>query len=174
MSAVRPLTPRRPTCRCGRAASPPPPLLLLLLASIGLERAHAHLPGQNPNGPPESTVPLIQALIDEDLPKFRELLKQHPEQVNGRDVITPLYAAQEYVRSSRSRHDALLKLLRAGASPDLATNDGSTPLMLAAYQGDVRSAQILLDYGADPLRRNMQEHDAVSAAQRGGHSELAE
>ena len=68
-----------------------------------------------------------------------------------------------------SRH-----LLAAGALPDRPTQDGSTPLMLAAYHGDVRSAQLLLAHGADPLRANKQGQTAISAAQHGRHAELAE
>ena len=145
---------------------------LCALAAI----CRAPLPGQHAVGQAESHVPLIEALVTENLPRFRELLASSDaaSQVNALDVITPLYAAQEYVRSSRQRHDALRKLLKAGALPDVPTNDGSTPLMLAAYKGDVRSAQILLDHGADPLRENKQKHNAISAAVSGRHTELAE
>ena len=135
--------------------------------------AMAALPGQHANGPAESHVPLVQALVGEQLDRFEQLLREGADP-NALDVITPLYAAQEYVRSSRARHAAVRRLLRAGALPDGPTQDGSTTLMLAAYHGDVRSAQMLLDRGADPLRRNEQGHHAVSAARQGGHSELAE
>lgn len=46
--------------------------------------------------------------------------------------------------------------------------------MLAAYQGDVRSAMLLLELGADPLRENHAGHNALSAAVEGNHLELAE
>ena len=45
--------------------------------------------------------------------------------------------------------------------------------MLAAYRGDVRSAQLLLNQGADPLRENDQGFHAIDAASKGGHDELA-
>ena len=136
--------------------------------------AHAPLPGQHAVGPTESKVPLIEALVSEDLGRAHRLMESEPSQLNALDVITPLYAAQEYVRSSKQRHETLRRLLKAGALPDQPTNDGSTPLMLAAYHGDVRSAQILLEHGADPLRKNGQGHHAISAAQNGRHAELAE
>ena len=107
----------------------------MLVALLVVASALGHLPGQHANGPPESHVALIQALVDEDLSRFRELLDADRSQVNAVDVITPLYAAQEYVRSSRQRHDVLRKLLKAGALPDQPTQDGSTTLMLAAYHG---------------------------------------
>jgi ankyrin repeat protein len=119
-----------------------------------------------------SHVPLIRALVREDVELAIELLA-HGADPNALDEITPLYAAQEYVHNSRQRHAMLRRLLKAGALADQATKDGSTTLMLAAYHGDVRSAQLLLDHGADPVRRNEQGSDAVLAAQRGGHSELA-
>ena len=52
--------------------------------------------------------------------------------------------------------------------------------MLAAYHGDVRSAQMLLDHGADPLKRNrglgcgLDGCDAIDAEFKGHHDELAE
>ena len=147
---------------------------LLLALCLLCQVAHAALPGFHDTGPAESTVPLIQALVDENYTHFRELLLADPSQVDGIDVITPLYAAQEYVRSSRQRHDVIRRLLRAGARPDRTTQDGSTPLMLAAYHGDVRTAQMLLEHGADPLRTNKQGHSAITAAQNGRHGELAE
>jgi ankyrin repeat protein len=136
--------------------------------------AAGSLPGQHPVGQADSYVELIQALVDEKLDRFDELLNSGTEDPNGLDVITPLYAAQEYVRSSKRRHAILRQLLRAGAHVDGLTQDGSTTLMLAAYHGDVRSAQVLLNHGADPLRKNNQGYNAFDAAKHGRHSELAE
>ena len=47
-------------------------------------------------------------------------------------------------------------------------------LMLAAYHGDVRSAHLLLEHGADPLRKNDAGYDAVAAASQSNNQELAE
>ena len=49
-----------------------------------------------------------------------------------------------------------------------------TTLMLAAYAGDVRSVQMLLDAGADPLKTNQMVANSINAAHKGGHHELAE
>lgn len=148
-----------------------PTIALLLMHALA-----SQLPGQHANGPPESMIPLVQALVDEDFALVDELLQQQGtiERINEVDVISPLYAAQEYVRSSKRRHALVRRLLRAGALPDRPTQDGSTTLMLAAYHGDVRSAQLLLEAGADPLRKNQQGHHSISAAQQAGHDELAE
>ena len=166
------------TPRVNSSMTPPttrPPLLATLLAAFHFAPIYCQLPGQHAVGQKESYVPLIQALVDEDLSRVDELLATGDEaQLNGLDVITPLYAAQEYVRSSKQRHTVVRKLLKAGALADGQTNDGSTTLMLAAYHGDVRSAHMLLDHGADPLRNNQQGYNAITAATQGGHSELAE
>ena len=66
---------------------------------------------------PPSTVPLINALMAADTNQFERLMNQYqrhrmyPPQVNDIDVITPLYAAQEYTTNSKQRHQ-ILKLLK--------------------------------------------------------------
>src|SRR5690606_34505130 len=42
------------------------------------------------------------------------------------------------------------ELIGAGADANAAANDGSTPLLWAAYHSDVEMAQALLAAGADP------------------------
>lgn len=46
---------------------------------------------------------------------------------------------------------SLRMLIEAGADPDARTRDGETPLFLAAANGDLESARVVLDYGADPM-----------------------
>ena len=134
----------------------------------------SQLPGQQVNGPAESMSPLIQALVDDNVTLANMLLDAGAD-VATLDTITPLYAAQEYVGKRKARHAMLRKLLAAGAQVDQPTQDGTTTLMLAAYNGDVRSAQILLDAGADPLNAvNHVDANAIMAARTGGHHELAE
>jgi ankyrin repeat protein len=147
-------------------------MLTIARLMIAVVCVHSHLPGRNPNGSGDSEVPLVQALIDADIPRFEKLLEEGAD-VNARDVITPLYAAQEYVPNNKKRYAAIRRLLKAGALVDYPTQDGSTTLMLAAYNGDVRSAQMLLDHGANPLMTNMEGNDAIKAARAGGHHELA-
>ena len=120
-----------------------------------------------------SSPPLIQALVDDDASRALELIAAG-EDVSVLDIVTPLYAAQEYLRSHAQRRSVLRRLIESGAAVDQTTQDGTTTLMLAAYQGDARSAQLLLDAGADPTRRNDGGHSAVLAAEQGGHLELAE
>lgn len=119
-----------------------------------------------------SEVPLIHALVTDDIERATKLLTEGADP-NVLEEITPLYAAQEYVHGSRRRHAIIRKLLQAGALADRPTRDGSTTLMLAVHHGDVRSAQMLLNHGADPLHRNSKGASAIEAAQQGGHDELS-
>eukprot|EP00966_Prymnesium_polylepis_P291853 6740705-Prymnesium_polylepis.1 len=83
------------------------------------------IPGRHTTGPPESTVPLIQALVDANVTLALSLLDGGAD-LDARDVITPMYAAQEYVRSSKQRHMLLHRMLRRGAPVDGPTQDGTT------------------------------------------------
>ena len=96
----------------------------------------ARLPGQQANGGAESISPLIQALVDDNVTLANVLLDAGAD-VATLDTITPLYAAQEYVSKRKARHAMLRKLLAAGSQVDQATQDGTTTLMLAAYNGAV-------------------------------------
>ena len=124
-----------------------------MVAALLVIAAATQLPGQHAYGPSTALFPIIEALVNDNETAVEEQLAAGAD-LNVLDVITPLYACQEYVRNSKKRHRLLRRLLRAGALPDMPTNDGSTTLMLAAYHGDVRSVQMLLDHGADPLRKN--------------------
>lgn len=45
-------------------------------------------------------------------------------------------------------------LLKSGAGPNLATDDGQTPVHVAAQHGNLITLQLLLDDGGDPLFKN--------------------
>ena len=120
----------------------------------------------------DDTPPLIEALVAGDVARAGALLAQGAD-VSELSVITPLYAAQENIRSAKQRRAMLRRLIALGAEPDQPTQDGTTTLMLAAYHGELKDAQLLLDAGADPRRTNDLDSDAIDAAARGGHSELA-
>ena len=58
------------------------------------------LPGQHSVGAATSTSPLIQALVDNDGARALEMIAAGDHPVDAIDVITPLFAAIEYVSSS--------------------------------------------------------------------------
>jgi uncharacterized protein len=154
--------------RCSLAAR----AAVLSLASLTPALIVAN-PGIHTTGPSQSTIPLVQALVEGNVSLANSLLDAGADP-NALDVIRPLYAAQEYVSSRRPRRTIMSRLLRLGADVDGTTLDGTTTLMLAAYHGDVKCAELLLSHGADPLKRNDQGYDAVQAAAQSGNSELAE
>ena len=47
-----------------------------------------------------------------------------------------------------------LLLLKSGAGPNLATDDGQTPVHVAAKYGNTQTLLLLLEDGGDPLRKN--------------------
>jgi ankyrin repeat protein len=66
------------------------------------------------------------------------------------------------------------KLLRAGAEADQVQADGFTPLHVAAQHGDGAIAALLVLFGANPRKHNVQGNDAITHARMGGHDWLAE
>ena len=64
-------------------------------------------------------------------------------------------------------------LLGAGADPDLPDSRGWTPLMLAAHRGDLESARLLLEAGADPqLVLDESQRTAISVAEYWGRGDM--
>ena len=64
-------------------------------------------------------------------------------------------------------------LLQAGADPDHAMGDGSTPLHCAALSELPKVARTLLRYGADPCRRNGEGRTPLQVAGERGHGVVA-
>ena len=60
--------------------------------------------------------------------------------------------ALDFARNGET--DTLVSMLRAGLAPNLADHKGNTLLMLAAYHGQLATAQALLDFGAEVDRPN--------------------
>merc|ERR1712087_139500 len=125
------------------------------------------------DSPPRSSDPLIQALVDNNVAAAHALLDDGAN-ADSHEVITPLYAAQEYVKNNRQRHKIMRRLLSLGAGVDRPTLDGSTTLMLAAQHGDFRSTELLIEHGADPLRVNGHGYNALGVAIESRNSDLAD
>jgi ankyrin repeat protein len=45
-------------------------------------------------------------------------------------------------------------LLKSGAGPNIKTDDGQTPVHVAAKHGNLTTLMLLLDDGGDPLRKS--------------------
>jgi hypothetical protein len=75
------------------------------------------------------------------------------------------------LRVKRPEAEAYLKtgiLLRAGADPRSADGDGSTAMLLAARNGEIKVCQALFDRGGDPFEQNMDGDSASHEFRRRG------
>jgi len=70
---------------------------------------------------------------------------------------TPLHIAARVKDGDR----CALMLLKSGAGPNLAMDDGQTPVHVAAQYGNLITLQLLLDDGGDPLFKNKVRHIIV-------------
>lgn len=89
--------------------------------------------------------PTVNRLITR--PNFEAVLRK----VLGLGPVFNLHPMQ--VASIRGRIDVAQELIRHGAQVDGTNGAGATALSKAAYKGDIRMCQYLLDVGADPNSR---------------------
>lgn len=72
-------------------------------------------------------------------------------------------------------HVGFAKLMADGAAPDAvgaADVTNTTALMVAARKGDIGAAHLLLEHGADPLRKDSDGLNAMDAAAASKHPNL--
>ena len=74
-------------------------------------------------------------------------------------------------------HDMVVSLIAAGANVDNVTDQGMTPLHIAAIEGDSAMVRELLQAGADPtIKRErffgLVSDSVVDAARRHGHEHI--
>jgi ankyrin repeat protein len=103
------------------------------------------------------------------IPIIRYCLSQHVD-VNQKagNGQTSLYAAVGFPRS-----DAIVRLLcEHGADPNIQTDDGYTPLMLASQNGDYTIVRELIKCGADLHIKSNFGHTALSVATAPGIIDL--
>lgn len=81
---------------------------------------------------------------------------------------TPLHYA-----ASQDNPRVVAFLLSKGARADAESPNRTTPLMMAAGYGAQDAVQLLLNAGADPMRRNDRGLDAAAFAARAGRDKLA-
>jgi len=94
----------------------------------------------------QGNAPIHTAASNGDLVRLRSLLQQDPSLLSTRNKIgnTPLHLA---ALDGRAR--AVELLVRAGAPVDQLTTDGWTPLLHASQLGELDTARVLLDLGAN-------------------------
>ena len=113
--------------------------------------------------------PLMRAIMDNNIDMARLLVKAGAD-VNrkyGSHGDTPLYAAcqPDNISNDTARVEVIEFLLRAGADPDVASNDGETPLMLCLNvpDGDI-PVLTLLRYRAGTEIRDKEGATALFSA----------
>ena len=62
--------------------------------------------------------------------------------------------------------------LSHGADPNQATKSGTTPLMQAAYKGNVKLVELFLEYGADTSLKDKQGKAALDMAKNKNHQQV--
>lgn len=93
------------------------------------------------------------------------------------------YGAEVHVRGGKLRETPLhiaarvpdgdrcaLMLLKSGAGPNLATDDGQTPVHVAASHGNLATLLLLLEDGGDPMYKSkvrISEHEFSCGIVRG-------
>lgn len=74
-------------------------------------------------------------------------------------LMTPLiYAVMK--NQNQSRYNIIKMLLEHSADSNLPNNKGTTPLMMAALNDDFAVVELLLEYHADPSRKNLLGQEA--------------
>lgn len=123
------------------------------------------VPGTTPNDEAISGVALLQAIVEQDQEKIRELLATgvSPD-VSNQNGETPLMAAAYLGDEEITRI-----LLEAGADPDKKERRwGNTALMYASFQGNLEVVEMLLDFKADPDISNREGWTALMCAAYAG------
>ncbi len=94
----------------------------------------------------------------------------------GAEVNKPGWAPLHYAASHNGTSAAAMVelLLEHHAYIDAASPNGSTPLMMAARYGDIRSLGLLLSSGADPTLQNEQGLTALDFARAAGRRDALE
>ncbi|XP_050548255.1 ankyrin-1 isoform X2 [Daktulosphaira vitifoliae] len=83
---------------------------------------------------------------------------------------TPLHIAARVKDGDR----CALMLLKSGAGPNVATDDGQTPVHVASKHGNLITLQLLLDDGGDPLFKNKIGETPLHLACRSCQADIVE
>ncbi|WP_422014264.1 ankyrin repeat domain-containing protein [Roseateles sp.] len=122
------------------------------------------LKADEPNAQGET--PLMIAAIKGSLPAVKALAKRGA--AINREGWTPLHYA-----CSGPDHGVAAWLIEQGAVINARSENGTTPLMMAARYGNADLISMLIKAGAEPRAANEQEMTAADFAQRGGRDVIA-
>ncbi|WP_067270276.1 ankyrin repeat domain-containing protein [Mitsuaria sp. 7] len=111
--------------------------------------------------------PLMLAALKGQLDWARELVKR------GALVNEPGWSALHYAAAGPNEH-LVRWLVEQGAEIDARSDNGTTPLMMAAGYGGLSGAEVLIAAGADAALRNDHQMTAADFARRAGQDEMAE
>mmetsp|Transcript_105698 Transcript_105698/g.297292 ORF Transcript_105698/g.297292 Transcript_105698/m.297292 type:complete len:331 (-) Transcript_105698:171-1163(-) len=128
--------------------------------------ATAHRPTSSRSG-------RLQRLTGTWVQKARRVLSGGcgPHVQDGDDVASDL-ARCLYLAADGGHHARAEALLRRGAPTDHVTRGGWTPLMRAAFHGDLEMLQLLLKAGATPDQGGANQQTALDLCVMHGHVEL--
>lgn len=115
----------------------------------------------------QGETPLMLAAIKGSLPAVQALVKRGA--VINREGWTPLHYA-----CSGPDNGVAAWLIAQGAQINARSENGTTPLMMAARYGNGDLVPMLLKAGAEPRAANEQELTAADFAQRGERQRVAE
>jgi len=157
--------------------------------------------GFDPNTPNEKGVPSLLWAIQSEAPKSAMLLAKQPKiQLNaenqlgetalmmaainnqlelakllieqGADVNKPGWTPLHYA-ATRGHREMMRLLLDHDAYIDSESQNGTTPLMMAAYSASPLAVKLLLEEGADPTLANHGNATALDLAIKGDHQQSA-
>ena len=155
--------------------------------------------GFDPNTPNEKGVPSLLWAIQSEAPKSAMLLAKQPKiQLNaenqlgetalmmaainnqlelakllieqGADVNKPGWTPLHYA-ATRGHREMMRLLLDHDAYIDSESQNGTTPLMMAAYSASPLAVKLLLEEGADPTLANHGNATALDLAIKGDHQQ---
>ena len=76
------------------------------------------------------------------------------------------------ISKNQEDYQIIEMFLSHGADPNQAPKSGTTPLMQAAYKGNVKFVKLFLKYGADPNLKDKQGKTALDMAKNKNHQQV--
>lgn len=129
--------------------------------------------GANPNAAIPNGPPALQIAIDQNKPEIAQMLEKagavFAAQQEGPSPEGLLFAAV-----SEGNEPLVKELLENGVNPNIANDNGITPLALAAFQGNANMVADLLAKGAEIDYKNNEGWTALTMACEKGHLAVCE